>query len=146
MTAPLLTPFRIAELRELLDDHAFHAEHLSEVIDAYEGLARDFADAQDFRRTYGKGAALDVAKRAVGLCQRQFGKVGLGVLEQHIACDVQALIETLAQDRDSAVWKWNAMAARLIERLRPKPGTDGVYLTETDAATLLAALESTVRP
>jgi hypothetical protein len=97
MTAPL-SPWRIAELRNL------RIAELDEALDAYDQLAADFADAQEHRRTYGKGRALDVAKRAVATCMGKFGKVGVGVIEQHIACDVQALVDELTKERDAAVW------------------------------------------
>ncbi len=61
-----------------------------------------YAEEQDYRRNYGKGESLDAAKRIMEMCVRDFGKYGIGVMEQRVASDIKTYALAIIEERDAA--------------------------------------------
>lgn len=68
----------------------YYKGQLAQLQTKHDEVCADFAKAQDYRRSYGKGDALETAKRVVEMFMANRGKTGIGVMEQFAACEIQA--------------------------------------------------------
>lgn len=98
---------RLAQLAEERRNRAKDAERENERLKTQLAeVSASFSECQSNRREYGKGDAMQVAKRIWEMIDRNLGHVGIGVMEQNIAAELteytKARVDALTRERDAA--------------------------------------------